>query len=545
MKRWRWLNVLPVNSLTKFLGLFSLCLLLVVGCDWFQPVPPPPPISDRITIGTTAKPRTMDPADAYELAALNVIYNMSDSLYTYETGTTNLKPQLATALPKVSADGLTYTIPLQKNVVFHDGTPFNAKAMEFSLKRFIENKGKPSFLLSDTVESVKATKEDELTIKLKKPFAAFPSLLAFSGAVAVSPKAYQIGAGKFQPNQFIGTGPYKLVQFGSDSIKLDVFDKYWGEKPVNKGIDIQVYTSPGNLYNGFRTGVVDVTHLTLDPDQIKSLKQGASSGGWQAIEAQGTAVSYLGLNVTQEPLKKPEVRQAIAAMIDRALLNERVFQGQAEPLYSLVPTSFDVYKPVFKDQYGDANIDKAKQLLQQAGFSPSNPVKLEIWYPSASTTKGLVATTLKAYADQKLEGMLQFDIKTVESASYFKNVAKGVYPTFLGDWYPDFLDADNYVQPFAECSNGSVKEGCKEGGSQTLGSFYYEPQVNKLIAQERKELKPEARKAIFGELQEILAKDVPYIPLWQNKDNIFAKKGISGAGINPTQTLPFWTIKRS
>jgi peptide/nickel transport system substrate-binding protein len=550
MKRWRWLNVLTVNSLTKFIGLFSLCLLLVVSCGR-QPNTSTQTNttggggSDRITIGTTAKPRTMDPADAYELAALNVIYNMSDSLYTYETGTTNLKPQLATALPKVSADGLTYTIPLQKNVVFHDGTPFNAKAMEFSLKRFIENKGKPSFLLADTVESVKATKEDELTIKLKKPFAAFPSLLAFSGAVAVSPKAYQIGSGKFQPNQFIGTGPYKLVQFGSDSIQLDLFDKYWGEKPVNKGINIQVFTSPANLYNAFRTGAVDVTHLTLDPDQIKSLKQGASSGGWQAIEAQGTAVSYLGLNLRQKPLDKPEVRQAIAAMIDRALLNERVLQGQAEPLYSLVPTSFDVYKPVFKDEYGDGNVDKAKQLLQQAGFSQSNPVKLEMWYPSASTTRGLVANTLKAYADQKLEGILQFDVKTVESASFFKNVGKGIYPTFLLDWYPDFLDADNYVQPFTECPNGSASKGCEEGGSQTQGSFYYNPQVNKLIDQERKELKPEARKAIFGELQEILAKDVPYIPLWQNKDNIFAKKGISGAAINPTQTLPFWTIKRS
>ena len=550
MKRWRWLNVLTVNSITKFLSLFSLCLLLVVSCGR-QPNTPTQPNatggggSDRITIGTTAKPRTMDPADAYELAALNVIYNMSDSLYTYETGTTNLKPQLATALPKVSADGLTYTIPLQKNVVFHDGTPFNAKAMEFSLKRFIENKGKPSFLLSDTVESVKATKEDELTIKLKKPFAAFPSLLAFSGAVAVSPTAYQIGPGKFQPNKFIGTGPYKLVQFGSDSIQLDLFDKYWGEKPVNKGINIQVFTSPANLYNAFRTGAVDVTHLTLDPDQIKSLKQGASSGGWQAIEAQGTAVSYLGLNLRQKPLDQPEVRQAIAAMIDRALLNERVLQGQAEPLYSLVPTSFDVYKPVFKDEYGDGNIDKAKQLLQQAGFSQSNPVKLEMWYPSASTTRGLVANTLKAYAEQKMDGILQFDVKTVESASFFKNVGKGIYPTFLLDWYPDFLDADNYVQPFTECPNGSVAKGCEEGGSQTQGSFYYNEQVNKLIDQERKELKPEARKAIFGELQEILAKDVPYIPLWQNKDNIFAKKSISGAGINPTQTLPFWTIKKS
>jgi peptide/nickel transport system substrate-binding protein len=57
---------------------------------------------------------------------------------------------------------------------------------------------------------------------LKKPFAAFPSLLAFNGASAVSPKVYEIGAGKFKPNEFVGTGPYKLVQFSSESQRLDV-----------------------------------------------------------------------------------------------------------------------------------------------------------------------------------------------------------------------------------------------------------------------------------------------------------------------------------
>ena len=542
MKRWR--------SLSKFFGLFCLCLFLVVSCRGGQN-PPEQANSpgagtggDRVTIGTTLKPRTMDPADAYELAALNVIYNTSDTLYTYETGTANIKPQLATALPKVSPDGLTYTIPLRTGVVFHDGTPFNAEAMAFSLNRFMENKGKPSFLLADPIESAKATGENELTIKLKKPFAAFPSLLAFPGACAVSPKAYEIGAGKFQPNKFVGTGPYKLTNFSTDSLQLEVFDKYWGEKPVNKGVNIQVLTSPANLFNAFRTGAVDVTHLSLDPDQIKNLKQGASSGGWQAIEAQGTAVSYLGLNLRQKPLDNPAVRGAIAATIDRQQLNERVLLGQAEPIYSLVPSTFDVYKPSFKDLYGDGNIEKAKQLLQQAGYSPTNPVKLQIWYPTSSVTRGLVANTLKALADREMGGMLQFEVNSVESASFFKNVGKGIYPSFLLDWYPDFLDADNYVQPFTECAKGSAAKGCEEGGSQTQGSFYYNDRVNQLIAGERKEQNPQARKAIFGELQDILAKDVPYIPLWQTKDYIFAQKGVTGAGINPTQTLPFWTIKK-
>ena len=216
-------------SLGKFLGLFCLCCLLIISCN-NRPAPGPtastPNVggNGRLSIGTTLKPRTLDPADAYELADSNVIISLSDRLYTYRLGTDKLQPQLATELPKVSKDGLTYTIPLRQGVVFHDGTAFNAEAMAFSLNRFIKNGGKPSALLSDIVESVKVTGGYEITIKLKNSFAAFPSLLAFYGTCAVSPKAYEIGTGKFKPSKFVGTGPYKLAQFTPDQlIRLDVF----------------------------------------------------------------------------------------------------------------------------------------------------------------------------------------------------------------------------------------------------------------------------------------------------------------------------------
>jgi peptide/nickel transport system substrate-binding protein len=498
----------------------------------------------RITIGTTLNPRTLDPADAYELAANGLVYNMSDRLYTYEPGSTEVKPQLATALPKISQDGLTYTIPLRQGVVFHDGTPFDAKAMAFSLERFIKNGGKPSFLLADVVASVKATSEYELTVQLKKPFAAFPSLLAFSGVCPVSPKAYEIGAEKFQPNIFIGTGPYKLVRYGTDSLQFDVFDKYWGEKPANKGINLQILSSPANLYNSFRTGAVDVAYLTLAPDQVRSLEESAKKGDWQAISAQGSVVTYLVLNRNQKPLEIPEVRQAIATMIDRPLMNQRVLLGQATPLYSMVPNTFDVSQPLFKDKYGEANVDKAKQLLTSVGFSKENPVKLQVWYPSSSAPRSLAAQLLKAYADKYMDGMLQFEINVVDGATFYKGIAKSFYPTALLDWYPDFLDADNYIQPFLGCDKGSDAKGCEQGGSQTQGSFYYSEAMNKLIADQRQEQNPETRKKIFATIQAQITNDVPYVPLWQSKDYVFARKGVSGVQLDPTQNLIYKTIKK-
>ncbi len=547
---WFSLSVRRWYQITKFLSLFCLCLLLVVSCGTRQQTTTPsssvnsPTGDGRITIGTTQKPRTLDPADAYELASLGLVYNMSDRLYTYEPGSTEIKPQLATALPKVSQDGLTYTIPLRQGVVFHDDTPFNAKAMEFSLQRFIGNGGKPSFLLKDLVDSVKATGEYELTIKLKKQFAAFPSLLGFSGVTPVSPKAYELGTGKFKPNIFVGTGPYKLANFGPDSLRFDVFEKYWGEKPANKGINLQILSSSANLFNTFRTNGVDVAYLSLEPDQIRSLEDGAKKGDWQAITAQGSVVSYMVLNRNQKPLDKPEVRQAMAMLVDRPLLNQRVFFGQAEPLYSMVPTTFNVYQSVFKNKYGDGNFDQAKQLLTAAGFSKANPVKLQVWYPSSSPSRALAAQTLKALAEQKMDGTLQLEISPVEAATFFKDITKGLYPVALLDWYPDFLDADNYVQPFLDCKKGSDAKGCEDGGSQNQGSFYYSEAINKLIAQQRQEQNPEVRKKIFADIQSQEATDVPYVPLWQNKDYVFARKGISGVQLDPTQNLIYKTIKK-
>lgn len=542
------LHPLSRKFLIQWISLFCFCCLIIISCspDKTRNISPSSYSNNgRITIGTTLKLRTLDPADAYELMSGNMLYNLGDRLYDYELGTNQLIPKLATALPTISPDGLTYTIPLREGVTFHDGTPFNAAAMEFSIQRFIQNAGSPSSLLADTVDTVQATGDYELTIKLKQPFSAFTSLLAFSGLAAVSPQFYEIGEGKFKPNEFVGTGPYKLQSLGIDVIRLDAFENYWGEKPANTGIDIQRFSSSSNLFNAFRSGAIDIAYLSLNPDQISNLKQGAEKGNWQLIAANGNTISYLMLNVKSEPLNQKEVRQAIAALINRSVINERVLQNQGENLYSLIPTTFSDYQPSFNVQYGDGNLEKAKQLLNQAGYTPENPATVEVWYASNSSNKGFLGLTLKALAERDLGGLLDLQLNSVESTTAFKYLEEGIYPTFVLDWYADFLDADNYIQPFLECSKGSAETGCEKGSSQYQGSFYYSDRMNQLIAKERQEQNPQARKAIFEEIQKLLAEDVPYIPLWQDKTFVFAKNGIENIRLQLTQQIPFWTIKNS
>ena len=533
-----------LNIIYKYSFLFCLCLTITVGCTGDRTSNPQATNSQRISIGTTLKSRTLDPADNYELAGLNIIYNVAESLYTYKVGTTEIEPLLATALPEISVDGLTYTIPVRQGVTFHDDSMFNAEAMAFSLQRFIQNGGKPAFLLGDVIKEVKAIGEYKLEITLKQQFAAFPALLAFPGACAVSPQAYEIGADLFRPNTVIGTGKYKLASYKSDSVSLNVNENYWGEKPANKGVNIQVYAgNSGNLFNSFQTKAVDVAYQSLDPQQIEYLIENGS-GKWQIIGGSGTVVNYLVLNTQQEPLDQPEVRQAVAAIIDRALINERVLKGQGEAVYSLIPTALDSYQPSFEQLYGDANVALAKELLTKAGYSEENPAIVEIWHSDGSITRAIVADTIKAYAERELGGMLQFIPNSVESASFFGNLSRGIYATALADWYPDFLDADNYIQPFLACSKGSPSLGCEDGAAQSRGSFYYSDRANELIEQSRQSPDPAQRQAIFAQLQQLLAQDTPYIPLWQTKDYAFVQNGIGGVIINPSQNFPFWTIKR-
>ncbi|MFM7191416.1 MAG: hypothetical protein ACKOX2_11450, partial [Microcystaceae cyanobacterium] len=106
------------RSILAFILFFGLISYGLVGC---LPQASPPIASDtrHITIGTVLKPRTIDPADSYDLAGLMVVYNLGETLYTYQLGTTTLIPQLAQAMPTLSADGLTYTIPLRSGVKFH------------------------------------------------------------------------------------------------------------------------------------------------------------------------------------------------------------------------------------------------------------------------------------------------------------------------------------------------------------------------------------------------------------------------------------------
>ena len=545
--------------LRRFLAWFAIAIILITalwGCTNGRASSNKLGISDRtaerIVLGTTSKIRTLDPADANEFFISNVFYNTLERLYTYKEGSSEIVPQLATEMPKISEDGLTYTVPVRTGIKFHDRTNFNAYTMKFALDRFIESKGAPASILSDVIESISVPSETELIFKLKQPLQFFPKFLAFTGAAAISPQVYKhikdekSGKLLFLPDKLIGTGPYQVTQFVEGSyLRLDAFPDYSGRnKPKNRGVDIQFFSSNANLLNAFKTGAVDVAFQTLTPTQVKNVEANAKPNGWTIASGQGATILYMVLNSQQAPLNDVRVRQALAAAIDRPLLESRIFFNQRTPLYTLIPSAFSDSKPVFQQKYGDGNGKLARQLLESAGYSDDKPAQISIWYsPKYGGNGDVIASTLRASIQKNVGKILQIKTERVENTVGYAFIDKGVYPAYLLDWIPDILDPDNYIKPFLECEEAEG-DRCIKGGTQFQGSFYNNKLMNELIASQRKEQDVTKRSQILQQIQEILAQDVPFIPLWQNKEYAFAQRGVNGVKIEPNQQLPYWNISK-
>jgi peptide/nickel transport system substrate-binding protein len=572
LTRWQWMqtklmNWTQIKALQRHMVWFALGTWLFVallgGCSSLgngtanrsrginTPLSLTVPNPSRIVIGTTSKVRTLDPADADGFFAANILYNVTESLYSYKPGTTELIPKLASDFPTVSEDGLSYTIPLRSGVKFHDRTDFNAHTMKFALERFITAKGAPSYLLADVIDSISVPEPMQLGIRLKKPLPAFPRVLAFTGAAAISPHVYKrvkdpkTGQLLFVPDQIIGTGPYQLTQYQDGSyLRLDAFPDYWGKKPVNRGVDIQFFSSASNLINAFKTKAIDLAFQTPTPLQIRNLQNNAAENGWSVVTGKGPTILYMSLNTRQAPLNDVRVRQALAAAVDRPLLKERVFLGQREPVYSLLPATFGSYKPAFQEKYGDANGKIARQLLQEAGYSDDNPVQLSIWYtPKYGGNGDLVVSTLKASLERTMGKIARIKTERVENSVGYSFLERGAYPIYLLDWVPDILDADNFLSPFLDCAEPKGNT-CEKGQSQYQGSFYYNEELQTLLNRQKAEKDGDERRKLVFQIQDLVARDVPFIPLWQNKEYIFVQKGLQGVSLEPSQQLTYSNIQK-
>ncbi|RLE47424.1 MAG: peptide ABC transporter substrate-binding protein [Candidatus Methanomethylicota archaeon] len=507
-----------------------LLAVLLLGCAQ-QPAQKPPEVK-TITIGVTDKVTELDPANAYDFYTWEVLNNIMGGLMKYKPGTTELEPYLAESY-EVQEDGKVYIFHLRKDLKFADGTPCKAQDVVRSIKRVIKIAGDPSWLVTDFVEDVVAV--DDYTVKfvLKKPCSYFLALVATPPYFPVHP-AYK--ANEIDPDQTAGgVGPYKIVKWVRDQeLILETNPNFFGEKPKTDRIVVRFYKDATTLRLAIEKGEIDIAWRTLTPVDIQSLKKNKDLN---VIEAPGAFIRYLVLNgneSTQYPTKNKLVRQAIAAAIDRNDIAERVFMGTVEPLYSLIPKGMWSHLDVFKEKYGDGNLDLARKLLKEAGYSEDNKVKIELWW--TPTHYGDTEKDLAQVLKEQLEktGMIEVELKSAEWSTYVDYSRKGAMMAPLFGWYPDYLDPDDYTTPFL-----------KSGANRWLGYPYSDPEMDELLKKAATASTIEERTKYYEKIQQKLAEDAPIIPLIQGKLTIVAKKNIQGIVLDPTMLLRYYLLYTS
>ncbi len=282
---------------------------------------------------------TLRVAIAGETGDLDLLQNVStlssytivfDGLIHYGPGGT-LEPGLATAWA-VAGDGLSISFDLREGVAFSDGTPFDADAAEWNLKRWMGVADFSWIGIADAYDSVVKDAPNKITVKLKRPVpAALLELTIVRPVRFLSPKA---AAG--QP---IGTGPWIVESHDATKTVLVRNDACWGEKPAFGRLELLVVPDELARANALRAGDLDVIGgdwvAALSPRRAKAL----AGEGMTVVAEPGTATTILGYSPKSPMMQDKAVRDAIFLGIDRAAVAAVLFEGYADPTADIFPTT--------------------------------------------------------------------------------------------------------------------------------------------------------------------------------------------------------------
>ena len=318
----------------------------------------------ELVVGKDQEGPGLDPAKNPAQAAIRIFDLMYSRLTRLDV---QMRPQPDLAEKwEISTDGKTYVFHLRKGVKFHNGRDLTATDVKYTYERII-NPETASIAKSffDPIDHVDATDPQTVTIVLKTAYTPFLVNTAASWAGIVAREIVDANKGDLNKVD-AGSGPFKLQEWTPDTRTVLVRnpDYYFAGQPAVDKITFQIMPEESARIAALRTGNIQFTVLTAAGfDTIKS------DTSVKAVEGPTLSYFYLGMNVTKPPFDKPQVRQAISYAVDRNEIISSVFRGHARvtgPVPSAMAdwavdtAQFDTYKP---------NIDKAKQLMSDAGVS--------------------------------------------------------------------------------------------------------------------------------------------------------------------------------
>ncbi|MFD3932770.1 ABC transporter substrate-binding protein [Streptomyces sp. NPDC058614] len=498
---------------------------------------------DPIVVGTTDRfiaskdaPAPLDPAYAYDVGSWNILRQTVQTLMIIPRGDGEPQPEAAEECGFTDTGNERYACTLRKDLKFANGDPVTAKDVKYSIDRAMSIQADSGvFALLSTVDTVETQGDREVIFHLKTADATFPFKLSTPVAGIVNPDDYE--KDKLRDGFSIdGSGPYTFkADVKDDELVNGVFTKNPNYKGVlnvkNSQVEMRSYSDADTMGSALNKGDIDLMTRSMTPEQIKKLGA-ATDSDIDLIEMPGLEIRYLAFNTDDPAVKSTAVRQAMAQVINRSELVSKVYGTGADPLYSLVPATITGHSNSFFNKYGDPSVSKAKAMLTAADIT--TPVKLTLNY----TTDHYGSVTADEFEQLKQQlndsGLFDVDIKGTPWDTFVPAERKGEYEVYGMGWFPDFPDADNYLAPFLDKDN-------------FLKSPYLNTTIiDSLIPESRREADRLTASKSITEIQDIVADDVPVLPLWQGKQYIAARDDITGAewALNSSSTLQLWELGR-
>lgn len=488
-----------------------------------------------IVIGTTDKISSVDPADAYAIRDWEVIKNISEGLLKWKPGTTELAPALATALPEISEDGLTYTFTLRDGIKFGDGTPLTATIYAAQLNRLLTigpscPNGVASALATPYVESITAPDEKTIVFTLKSAIAYFPQILASATYTVSDPKTFVADKCVLIPTAPIyGVGPWYVSQFTQgEQIVFEPNPYYTGDlKPQVGKIIVRDFADPQTMALAIQNKEIDIAWRFLGPELVTQL---TSIDGLKIGEINGGSIRYLILNHTMKPMDDPNVVKAIAASIDRDEIADTVFGGNVSPLFSQVPPGFLGATEAFDTMYAAPNLDDAKEYLAASGYTADNPAKIELWYPPEHYGASTAAWMQVIEKQLEATGAIQVELKAQEWSTYISALTGGeAYQAGVLGWFFDYPDSSNYLDPFVYNGGLGTNVTTAEDGSSTGKPVNdIAAQLVDLLVKADSETDLAERTKLYEQAQDLYAELVVTLPLFFEAEHVIYQTNISG-----------------
>ena len=503
-------NAQPLAAVPTWLFVILALIVPLASCS-SKPDP------NTLVMIIESSPTNLDPRVGLDAQSERIDELLFDDLCTRDDHL-NVQPGLAERweIP----DPLTYIFHLHQGVKFHDGRPLTSRDVKWTFDSLLQGKIRSTKAAAyRLVDRIDAPDDSTVVFHLKEPFVSLLWNIS-DGAMGIVP----YGSGDEMSRDPIGSGPFRFVSAEPDKeVVIERNEAYWGEKARVKRVRFAVIPDATTRALELRKGSADIAVTSLTGDMVLALER---ESNLQVLRAPGTVLGYLAFNTRDPILKDVRVRQALAYAIDRAPMIHYLMRDFARPAYSLLPPeswAYDGNVPRY-----DYNPERARQLLQQAGYPSVNGVRFHLTMKTGTDEN---TRLMAAVLQQQLRDVgVALDIRTFEFATFFSDVTRGAYQVHSLRWVGGNEDPDIFEYVFHSAKFSP------HGANRT---YYANPRVDLLIDQARGELNQNARKEIYAEIQEILAEDLPYINLWYFENVMVHTRRVQNLTLNPPGNYDF------